>query len=65
MSIGEKIKSLREDNGLSQKELAEAAEVSRPCIAQYERGTKIPNMVHGKLIAKTLGCTLDELAEGV
>lgn len=65
MTIGENIKRMREDKGLSQKELAEGAGVSRPGIAQYERNTKIPNLLTSKALAKVLGCTVDELTEGV
>ena len=65
MSLGQKIKELRLEKGLSQLELANAAEVSRPAIAQYERGTKIPNLLTGKAIARVLGCSLDELTAEV
>ncbi len=65
MSVGENIKRLRMDKGLSQLEIAVATGVSRPAIAQYERGTKIPNLLTGKAIAEVLGCTLDELAAEV
>ena len=65
MSLGQKIKELRLDKGLSQLELANEVGVARPAIAQYERGTKIPNLLTGKAIADVLGCSLDELAAEV
>lgn len=64
MSLGQKIKKLRLDKGLSQLEVANEVGVARSAIAQYERGTKIPNLLTGKAIAEVLGCSLDELAEG-
>lgn len=42
--IGEKIKTLRETNGLSQRELAEKASVSQGMISQIERGSKSPTI---------------------
>lgn len=40
MSYSEKIKRLRKDKGITQKELAEKLEISQPMLAQLERGTK-------------------------
>lgn len=62
MTTGEIIRAKREDLGLSQLMLSEAVGVSRPMIAQIERGTKAVTLPVGKRIAATLGCTIDELA---
>ena len=39
VSLGAKMKSIRKENGLSQKQLAEILKVSQPCINKYEHGT--------------------------
>lgn len=41
MSIGKNLKSIRTAKKLSQSDLAEKVNVSRPMIAQIERGYKI------------------------
>lgn len=65
MSIGENIKNRRMKKGYTQEQMAVAIGVGRSMIAQIERGTRIPNLVLGKEIAKTLGCTIDQLTEGI
>lgn len=61
MSIGENIKKLREQQGLSQEELATQVNVTRPMITQIERGTKVLTVPLGMEIAKALHCDLKEL----
>jgi len=63
MTIGENIKKLREAKGMTQEQLAEKINVSRPYITQLERGSKILNVLTGEILAKALGCTLTELLE--
>lgn len=63
MTIGENIKHRRMERGLSQTEMAQLIGVGQSMVAQIERGTKIPSMILGKEIAKTLGCRMDELME--
>lgn len=61
MSFSQKIKYLREQKALTQKELANLVDVSQPSIAQYEMGIKIPNIVVGVKLAKVLNTTCEEL----
>lgn len=61
MSFSQKIKCLREQKALTQKELANLVDVSQPSIAQYEMGIKIPNIVVGVKLAKVLNTTCEEL----
>lgn len=61
MSIGESIKRRRNEANITQAELAEAVSVTRPMIAQIERGTKVPNAYLIRDIARLFGCTVDEL----
>ena len=61
MSFSQKIKYLREQKALTQKELANLVDVSQPTIAQYEMGIKIPTIVIGVKLAKVLDTTCEEL----
>lgn len=36
MSIGQRLKTLRKEAGLSQKQVAEALKMSKPIVSQYE-----------------------------
>lgn len=63
MSIGENIKRLRLEKGISQEELAKKVDVTRPMITQIERGTKVLTLPLGKEIARVLQCEIDELID--
>lgn len=63
MSVGANIKKLRKEKEMTQEELAEAVNVSRVMIAQIERDSRCPSMVLGNTIARTLGCSMEELLE--
>ena len=57
--LGEQIKHLREQRGLSQTALAEAAGLSRAYIAKLEAGDRAsPSMPVLERIAKALGVTV-------
>ena len=58
MSVGCNIKKMRNKKGISQNALAEFIGVNRSLIAQYERGTKIPNLLTAKEMAKALECDI-------
>lgn len=53
-SIGERIKKARLDNGFSQVELAEAANVSQPTVANWETGSHAPRQPALVKLAKIL-----------
>lgn len=61
MSIGKNIKEKRQALGLTQEKLADAVGLGRSMVAQIERGSKVPNMILGRDIAKVLGCGMEEL----
>lgn len=61
MSFSTKVKQLREQKSLTQRELAELINVSQPTVAQYEIGIKVPTIVVGVKLAKILGTTCEEL----
>ena len=63
MSIAENIKTLREKAGFQQSELAGKVGVSQAIICKIENGLKTPSLALGRLLAKELNCTLDDLVQ--
>lgn len=63
MSLSENIRNRRIKKSFTQQQFAEKVGVGRSMIAQIERGTKIPNMMLGKEIARVLECSMDELVK--
>lgn len=61
MELGQKIATRREELGMSRKQLAEAAGLSYPYIAQIETGYRLPSTKHHLVLAGVLGMSLDEL----
>ena len=61
MNIGANIKVRREAANMTQEQLAEKVGVQRPMITQFERGSKVPTVILGNLIAQALHCTLNDL----
>ena len=64
MSVGANIRRIREEKGISQKQISEKVGVSQAMICQIERGTKNPSLQIGMEIAKVFNCTVDELLGG-
>jgi transcriptional regulator with XRE-family HTH domain len=58
--IGQRIKQLRETADMSQKDLANTAELDRSYIASVENGQRNISIVNIEKIAKALGVTLKE-----
>lgn len=63
MSFAENVKNLRGKKGLTQKELADKVGVAQPMITAYEKGTQLPNIINGVILAKVLGTTCEELVK--
>ena len=61
MTFGEKLKKLRNDNGLTQDELAEKLYVTRTAISKWETDKGYPNIESLKAIATFFSITVDEL----
>lgn len=61
MTLGKRIKDLREQNGLSQKELAEILRIQNSTLSQYESDTRTPSDDIKKAIADYFNVTLDFL----
>ena len=55
------LEDIRKSEGLTQKELSIAAEVSRKSINAIENGIYIPSTVLALKIAKTLNCKVEDL----
>ncbi len=59
--IGLKIKIERVKRGLSQEQLAELADLSRPTIGAIERGERSPSFDSVEAIAEAFGMPVQEL----
>ena len=55
------IKALRIERGLTVEQLAERALISAATIDKYEAGKTIPRLDFAALLARGLGCRIDEL----
>ncbi len=60
-ALGKRIKSLRNQIGISQEELADRAEIDRTYITSVECGKRNISIVNIDKIAKALGVTLSKL----
>ena len=59
------LKKLRERAGLTQRQLADALDVTVTTISSWERGVKKPSLSFAQVqnVIETLSCTLEELVE--
>lgn len=64
MTLGEKVRALREERGWSREKLAVEAKVSYSTIVRTELG-RVPRFDAALRIANTLDVTLDYLGEGM
>jgi transcriptional regulator with XRE-family HTH domain len=65
LQIGQKVKGLREQRGLTQERLAEMADLSPTYISHIERGTKRASLNALVRLAVALEVTVDQLLCGV
>ncbi len=61
MNIGQKIKALRQENNLTQEDLAEALGVSFQAVSRWENGTTYPDITLLPIIASMFDVTIDYL----
>ena len=61
MTLGEKLKKLRTDKGLTQEELAEKLYVTRTAISKWESDRGYPSIDALKAISKFFSVSIDEL----
>ncbi len=64
MEFSQKLQKLRQQQGLTQEELASALFVSRPAVSKWESGRGYPNIDSLVAIARFFGITVDELLSG-
>lgn len=60
--LGQRLRELRQDSGLSQSQVAKLVGVSRNAVSQWESGETIPNSRRLARVAKALGVPLREIA---
>ena len=56
-----RLKTLREEKGLSQNKLSKATGISQVAISRWERGKQIPNIDTAIIFAKYFGVSTDYL----
>ena len=56
-----RIREIRKERGMTQKELAQVVGVDQSAVAQWETGASGPHRNKLPKLAKALGCTVDEL----
>lgn len=61
MSLGENVKRIRRERGLSQSQLAERADVSKSMISSIERGTRKTSYDSLVQLTHALNCKLSDL----
>ncbi len=62
--FGEKLKQVREKNGMTQATLAEHLYVTRQAVSRWECGARYPDLLTTKKIAQILEVSIDELMSG-
>jgi len=58
--VGARVKALRVNKGFSQDELAAAIDRSIHAVSQIERSINTPSLETAALLAKALGCSIDD-----
>jgi len=61
VKLGEKIKKIRKEKGLSQEQLATKSKLHRTYISDIERGDRNVSIRNIEKIAKALGVTISDL----
>lgn len=64
MELGNTIKTLRQNMGLSQEELADAVYVTRQTVSNWENGKSYPDVKSLLLLGSFFGVSLDILVKG-
>lgn len=61
MGFGNNLKKIRQDNGLTQEELAKKINTSRSNIANYENNKNMPSVDILEKLSKVFNCSIDYL----
>lgn len=63
MTLGEKLKEARKQNGLSQEQLSKKLGISRSAVAKWETNKGIPDVDNLKALSQLLGISIDYLLD--
>ena len=63
MNIGNKIKELRKQRGITQEQLANSIGISFQAVSKWENGIALPDITLAPILASYLGVSMDELFE--
>ena len=55
------VNQIRVSKGMTQQQLADALDVTRSTVAMWEAGNAVPRADKLPLLAKVLGCTIEDL----
>ena len=61
MPLGDTIRSKREEQTMTQQELADLLHVTRQTVSRWESGSRCPDLILAKKIADIFGIPLDDL----
>ena len=61
ITIGENIKRLRRERGMTQEQLAEKLNITNAAVSKWERGDSLPDITMLFPIADYFGISVDEL----
>ena len=64
MTLGERIQTLRKEQGMSQEALAEAAGVSRQSVSKWENDAALPDIDNAIQLSRLFGVSTDALLTG-
>ena len=65
IELGAKISSIRKDKGIGQEVLADFLQMSRPSVANIEKGRQRPSVITLALIANFLGVEVSKLIPSI
>ena len=63
MNIGNKIKELRKQRGITQDQLANSIGISFQAVSKWENGIALPDITLAPILASYFGVSMDELFE--
>ena len=62
MTIGERIKTLRKSNDMTQEDLAKKIDVSRQAVASWEADRTLPSVKNAYAMADVFDCDINDIA---
>src|SRR5690625_6007670 len=63
MTLGEKLRTARNNSGTSQAALAKQIHVSRQAVSKWEADRGVPDIENIQILARVFGMSLDELLD--